>query len=111
MLLRFAQPPVARSANRGRVVPFGNKYGGRRRSSLLGMHEEDLLRSHSVRSNKKGNNRLTFASLRSACPLLDRRIGAAFSLRSKYGGRRRSSLLGMHEIQNMRFRSAQSSGT
>src|SRR5512144_1194771 len=82
----------------GAAFSLRSKYGGRRRSSLLGMHEEDLLRSHSVRSNKKGNNRLTFASLRSACPLLDRRIGAAFSLRSKYGGRRRSSLLGMHEI-------------
>src|SRR5512144_912964 len=78
----------------GAAFSLRSKYGGRRRSSLLGLHTIYKTRSHSVRSNKKES--ITFASLRSACPLLDRRIGAAFSLRSKYGGRRRSSLLGLH---------------
>src|SRR5512144_423217 len=54
---------------------------------------------------------ITFASLRSACPSLDRRIGAALRLRSKHVDRRRSSHLVMHEEDLLRFRSAQSSGT
>src|SRR5512144_160308 len=42
------------------------------------------------------------------CPSLDRRIGAAFSLRSKYGGRRRSSHLGYIEIYKTRSHSVRS---
>src|SRR5512144_2563169 len=51
---------------------------------------------------------ITFASLRSACPSLDRRIGTALRLRLRYGGRRRSSHLGLHVHYLLRSHSVRS---
>src|SRR5512144_1616626 len=67
----------------GRVLPFGSKYGGLAELAFY------------IPSNILGRP-------------LDRRIGAAFSLRSKYGGRRRSSHLGYIEIYKTRSHSVRS---
>src|SRR5512144_3329862 len=93
--------PVARSANRGRVVPFGNKYGGRRRSSHLGLHEEHELYFAPLNLVEHERNNIS-------CPSLDRRIGAALRLRLRYGGRRRSSHLGLNTEHLLRSHSVRS---
>src|SRR5512144_2786558 len=68
----------------GPLLPFGSKYGG-----------PWPLFAFYIPSNILGRP-------------LDRRIGAAFSLRSKYGGRRRSAHLGLHTRHELTFRSARS---
>src|SRR5512144_1353462 len=105
------RPPVARSANRGRVLASLEIW---RPSPIFALRLTCKLEyetSHPHDTTIPERRIASRLGAPPACPSLDRRIGAAFSLRSKYGGRRRSSHLGYIEIYKTRFRSAQSSGT